>query len=229
MKIKDIYQYCIDNDYRPLLPPITYDSESPKWSDFWAKTYDVSDDNVYQMYDIEFNRRYAGFEYFDVFHSNDETVADVAERFWYDVAALLQINQKKYQQMYRIFLATDAQMPFDYNYDMTEVYGATKTTSVYGSHTDTIGEVTDTHKVAPFNSTTPQTESQDVTAQRQDTIGTHTDTVDGQSVTNTRRGNIGVQTAADIAKTFTNYFTKDFKFVELIFEDICKQLLTVGD
>ena len=135
----------------------------------------------------------------------------------------------EYAEMYRIFVATDAQIPFDYNYDMTETYGKTKTTSVYGSHTDTIGQIQDTHSVAPFNSIDPQVESQDTTAQRQDTIGSHTDTVDGDAVTNTRKGNIGVQTAGDIARVFTDFWNNHYKFMSMIFDDICKQLLMIGD
>lgn len=191
--------------------------------DFWDDVYG----DAASVYDREFARRYADFRYFDFMGS--ETTDDALADFSADVLSLLTMNQKKYAEMYRIFLATDEQMPFDYNYDMTETYGATKTTTIYGSHTDTIGQIQDTHSVAPFNSTTPQVESQDTTAQRQDTIGTHTDTVDGQQVTNTRKGNIGVQTSADIAKTFTDYWTRSFKFMDMIFDDICKQFLMIGD
>ena len=112
---------------------------------------------------------------------------------------------------------------------MTETFGKTKVTSVYGSHTDTIGQVQDTHSVAPFNSTIPQVESQDTTAQRSDTIGSHTDTVDGDAYTNTRKGNIGVQNSANIATDFTRYWSETYKFMSMIFDDICKQLLMIGD
>lgn len=225
-KISELYQYCVDNDNTPLLPPTEYDESNPQWYDFWSLTYDVSTDN-YKTYDLAFNRKFNDFIYYDLF--DNDNMQDVVSQFWYDIMSIFQVNQKKYQEMYRIFLATDQQMPFDYNYDMTETYGKTKTTTVIGSHTDTIGQVDDTHKVAPFNSTVPQVESQDITAQRSDTIGGHTDTVDGDAVTNTRKGNIGVQTAGDIARIFTNYWTKDFKFVDMIFNDICKELLFVGD
>ena len=190
--------------------------------DFWD---DVYGENA-SVYDREFARRYADFSYFDFMDSQtqEDTLADLSA----DVLSLLTINQKRYAEMYRIFLATDQQIPFDYNYDMTETFGATKTTTVYGSHTDTIGQIQDTHAVAPFNSTTPQVESQDTTAQRQDTIGTHTDTVDGQQVTNTRRGNIGVQSSSEIAEKFVSMWSK-YKFIELIFEDFCKQFLIIGD
>lgn len=239
-KIIDMYQHCIDNDNTPLLPPTEYDSDNPQWYDFWSLTYDVSSD-TYKTYDLEFNRRFSDFEYLDLF--DNESMADVVQQFWHDVMGILQINQKKYQEMYRIFLATDQQMPFDYNYDMTESTGKRKNTFTKGSESDTIGsrsdtygQVQDTHAVAPFNSTTPQTESTDTTAQRTDTIGSHTDTL-GQRIdtseddawTLSRKGNIGVQTAGDIARIFTQYWTKDFKFMDMIFNDICRELLFVGD
>ena len=241
-KISEIYQYCVDNNSRPLLPPTQYDPDSPQWFDFWSLTYDTSNDDIYQMYDLEFNRRFNDFEYLDLF--DNEEIADVADQFWYDVMGVLQINQKKYQEMYRIFMATDEQMPFDYNYDMTETTGKQKNTftkgsqsDTIGSRSDTIGQITESHNVAPFNSATATTaESEDITAQRTDTIGSHTDT-EGQRIdtsendewTLARKGNIGVQTAGDIARIFTQYFTKDFKYMDMIFNDIVKELLFVGD
>lgn len=190
---------------------------------WWTGSYEVAT----SAYDREFARRFSDFEYFDFLEGDDLDEAIV--NFHNDVLSILTFNQKKYAEMYRIFVATDTQIPFDYNYDMTETYGATKTTSVYGSHTDTIGQIQDTHSVAPFNSIVPQVESQDTTAQRQDIIGSHTDTVDGQQVTNTRKGNIGVQTAGDIARVFTDFWNNHYKFMSMIFDDICKQLLMIGE
>lgn len=190
---------------------------------WWTGSYEVAT----SAYDREFARRFSDFEYFDFLEGDDLDEAIV--NFHNDVLSILTFNQKKYAEMYRIFVATDEQIPFDYNYDMTETYGKTKTTSVYGSHTDTIGQIQDTHSVAPFNSIVPQVESQDTTAQRSDTIGSHTDTVDGDAVTNTRKGNIGVQTAGDIARVFTDFWNNHYKFMSMIFDDICKQLLMIGD
>lgn len=190
---------------------------------WWAGSYE----QAVPEYDREFARKFSEFLYYDFLEA--DVIADSRENFQSDVLSILTFNQKKYAEMYRIFVATDSQIPFDYNYDMTETFGKTKTTSVYGQHTDTIGQIQDTHSVAPFNSTTPQVESQDTTAQRTDTIGAHTDTVDGDAVTNTRKGNIGVQTAGDIARVFTDFWTNNYKFMNMIFDDICKQLLFVGD
>lgn len=213
-KVIEMYKDLGENE--TLLPTTT----GFAW---WTGSYEVAT----SAYDREFARRFSDFEYFDFLEGDDLDEAIV--NFHNDVLSILTFNQKKYAEMYRIFVATDAQIPFDYNYDMTETYGATKTTSVYGSHTDTIGQIQDTHSVAPFNSIVPQVESQDTTAQRQDIIGSHTDTVDGKQVTNTRKGNIGVQTAGDIARVFTDFWNNHYKFMSMIFDDICKQLLMIGD
>ena len=233
----DLYKYCQEEEgILPLLPSFEVDPDNPAWYDFFGNTYN---EDTYQAYDREFARRYRNFLYYDFM--NADTVADAYSNFLYDVASILQLNQKKYQEMYRIFVLSDADMPITYNYDMTETTGAQKQTSVkgqqqntYGSRTDTIGQIENTHSVAPFNTTTPQTDSQDITAQRQDTTGQHidtegsrTDTVDNDAWTLTRRGNIGTQTAADVAGSFVKFFDNNFKFMLMIFEDICKQLLMI--
>ena len=236
-RVIDLYKYCQEEEgILPLLPSFEVDPGNPAWYDFFGNTYN---EDTYQAYDREFVRRYRNFLYYDFL--NADTVADAYSNFLSDVISILNINQKKYQEMYRIFVLSDADMPITYNYDMTETTGAQKQTSVkgqqqntYGSRTDTIGQIENTHSVAPFNTTTPQTDSQDITAQRQDTTGQHidtegsrTDTVDNDAWTLTRRGNIGTQTAADVAGSFVKFFDNNFKFMLMIFEDICKQLLMI--
>ena len=117
-----------------------------------------------------------------------------------------------------------------------------------GAQENTDGAVTNTHSVAPMNSTTPQVEStdgkssqtfnygsrSDTEGQREDTYGSrtdttqeHTDELDSDEWTLTRKGNIGVQTAGDILRIHTQYWTEIYKFMQLIFDDISKQLLMV--
>lgn len=127
-------------------------------------------------------------------------------------------------------------------------YGATQETK--GQQTNTYGATSDTHSVAPFNATDSFTpESKDESAQYTNTDGQridsalahtdtdkshtdtdkeHTDEYDADEWTLTRKGNIGVQTGADIARIFENFWINN-KFMLLIFEDICKQLLFIGD
>lgn len=331
--------------------------------DFW--------DNVYgeapAVYDREFARKFSHFKYFDFMQA--DTVSDAREDFHSDIVSILTMNQKKYAEMYRVFLVEDEDDPITYNYDMVETTGKQKTTDTFGgtsfttgqqtftegeqidtkgletftkgsedktygatsatkgamdmtygatsvtkgqqtnttgsqtitkgSQEDTIGGVTNTHNVAPFNSTTGQMDSSDVrtsqtntegqridtngqredtegsrtdtalqhidtegsrtdttlqhvdtegqridtTSQRQDTKGQrqdtsgsrtdttlqHVDTHENDEWTLTRKGNIGVQTAGDILRIHTEFWTETYKFMNMIFDDIAKELLMIGD
>lgn len=246
---------------------------------FWDALYPTNS----AVIDREFARRFARFIYFDVFESDD--IAEAINNFKADVLSVLTMNQKKYAEMYRVFLVSDNDDPITYNYDMTETTGAQKQTNTYGEtsatkgteqftkgsetfdkgsetitkgqQVNTEGEVTNTHNVTGFNSNTLVAESSDTKGsqtitegqridtegQRQDTYGQridtygsrtdttleHVDTVDNDEWTLTRKGNIGVQTAGDILRIHTEFWTEHYKFMSLIFEDICKALLLVGD
>ena len=205
--------------------------------DFWEETYSAAP----AVYDREFARRFTTFEYFDFLDA--ETVAEARENFHADIVSILTFNQKRYAEMYRVFLVEDEDDPITYNYDMEETTGKQHTSSVKGSQENTtgqqintVGAQDDTHSVAPFNSSILTDESKDSTSQRQDTYGqridtdgSRTDTYDSDEWTLTRRGNIGTQTAADILRLHTAYWTEQYKFMQLIFDDIAKQLLMCGD
>ena len=204
---------------------------------FWEAIYTAQS----AVMDREFARRFAGFEYFDFLNATSKTDAKADLRA--DVLSILTFNKKRYEEMYRIFLVDDEDFPFIYNYDMTETTGAQHTETEYGATQDTkgqqintLGEQTLSHNVAPFNSTTAQLDSSDVNGQQQNTEGqrvdsslAHTDQFDSDEWTLSRRGNIGTQNAANIAEDFTAYWTEMYKFMQLIFDDICKQLLFVGE
>ena len=205
--------------------------------DFWEETYEANT----AVYDREFARRFTSFEYFDFMEA--DTIAEARENFHADVLSILTFNKKRYEEMYRVFLVEDEDDPITYNYDMTETTGAQHTESVKGEQTNTTGAQenttgaqTDTHNVAPYNTSTLTAESSDVSGsrtdnfgEREDTDGERTDTYDSDEWTLTRKGNIGVQTAADILRLHTQYWTETYKFFNLIFDDIAKQLLMVGD
>lgn len=205
--------------------------------DFWEETYEANT----AVYDREFARRYTSFEYFDFMEA--DTIAEARENFHADVLSILTFNKKRYEEMYRVFLVEDDDDPITYNYDMTETTGAQHTSSVKGeqlnttgAQENTTGSQTDTHNVAPYNTSTLTAESSDTSGsrtdnfgQRIDTDGARTDTYDSNEWTLTRRGNIGTQTAADILRLHSAYWTEQYKFMQLIFDDIAKQLLMVGD
>ena len=205
--------------------------------DFWEETYEAAP----AIFDREFARKYTSFEVFDFMDA--ETLEESKANFKADVLSILTFNKKRYEEMYRVFLVEDEDDPITYNYDMTETTGAQHTSSVKGeqqnttgAQENTTGAQTDTHNVAPYNTSTLTAESSDVSGsrtdnfgQRIDTDGARTDTYDSNAWTLTRRGNIGVQTAADILNLHSRYWTETYKFFNLIFDDIAKQLLMVGD
>lgn len=247
--------------------------------DFWDDVYGAAS----AEYDREFTRRYKNFLFFDFLEA--ETTSDALTNFKADVLSILTFNQKRYEEMYRVFCVTDEDDPLTYNYDMVETTGAQHTETEYGatsqtkgqetftkgqetftkgeeqltkgSQSNTIGGTTNTHAVAPYNVSTLTPESsdtmtqqsntegqridtegqridtnsqrQDTNSARTDTALAHTDQVDSDEWTLTRRGNIGVQTASDMLRLHTQYWTEQYKFMQLIFDDIAAQLLLIGD
>ena len=205
--------------------------------DFWENTYEAEP----AIFDREFARRYTSFEVFDFLDA--DTIEESKTNFKADVLSILTFNKKRYEEMYRVFLVSDEDDPITYNYDMTETTGAQHTESVKGEQQNTtgqqentVGQYTDTTSTNVADSNTLKVASQDQTSehtdtlgQRIDTDGERTDIYDSNEWTLTRRGNIGTQTAGDILNIHTRYWTETYKFFNLIFDDIAKQLLMVGD
>lgn len=211
-KILDLYKSLTAGE--TLLPTST----SFTW---WDQVYYPNS----SVYDREFARRYGDFRYYDFLEG--ETDSEAKQNLKADILSVLTINQKKYAEMYRIFTLSDTDMPITYNYDMTETTGAQHTETAYAEKQYTKGQQSDQHKIAPMNSVTTQLDSEDIEGQRIDTDGAHTDEFDSDEWTLTRKGNIGTQTAADVANSFMKFFDK-YKYMEMIFEDIAKELLMIG-
>ena len=205
--------------------------------DFWENTYEAEP----AIFDREFARRYTSFEVFDFLDA--DTIEESKTNFKADVLSILTFNKKRYEEMYRVFLVSDEDDPITYNYDMTETTGAQHTESVKGEQQNTtgqqentVGQYTDTTSTNVADSNTLKVASQDQTSEHTDTLGQRVDTegqrkdeYDANEWTLTRRGNIGVQTAGDILNIHTRSWTETYKFFNLIFDDIAKQLLMVGD
>ena len=205
--------------------------------DFWENTYEAQP----AIFDREFARRYTTFEIFDFMGA--ETMEESKANFKADVLSILTFNEKRYAEMYRVFLVEDEDDPITYNYDMIETTGAQHTESTKGSQQNTtgeqqntVGQYTDTTSTNVADASTLKVASQDQTSEHTDTLGQRIDTegqrkdeYDSDEWTLTRRGNIGVQTAGDILNIHTRYWTETYKFFNLIFDDIAKQLLMVGD
>lgn len=220
--VKDIFKCAVEN-HMVLFPTVT-------GFDFWNNVYTNSTNT---LYDQTFARLFASFYYNDWLNDDPDITAFTSlTHFQFEFISLLTLNRKKYEELYRLHIVTNDEAPYAYNYDMEEHFGVTHTEVKFtkGEQENTTGETTDTHKVAPMNTSTPLTESQDVTDQHTFTDGEREDSTetDTDEIVNTRKGNIGVQTFADIAGGFVDFWDGKYKFMMEIFNDICKQMLQVN-
>ena len=134
-------------------------------NDFWAEYR-----NNYARYDAVFNRMFNSFRYF--MQLEDDTLDEVVDQFRDDVYNHLLINQKKYEELYRVQVIPDDDYSLINNYDMQEImdkdvtdnqdntYGQRSDSGSFtkGSRTDTgsntKGQQSDntTESVAPYDS-----------------------------------------------------------------------------
>lgn len=223
--VKDMYKYSSENTTQLLS-----DYSADFWTDYITN---------YQVYDKLFCRLYRSWFYF--LQEHDQTIAEITEEFTEDVYAHLMLNEKKYSELYRIQVIDDDKYSLLDNYDMTESMDRDTTsnnTNTYGSRTDgdTIGAQTNTQtrKVAPFDSSTFNNESEvtEGMGARTDshTKGQQLDTLNNtgsEDYTLHRYGNIGVATATDMMDKARKFWTP-WQFYEMIFRDIARELLMIG-
>lgn len=194
-------------------------------------------------FDREFTRMFANYTYEDIFGDNAD---DIYNDWILDVKALFNKNAKKYSEFYRIHTVSDTDMPLAYNYDMTEKMDkdtADVSTSKVGQRTDVSNNsygnqnFSNANNVTGYNSNVEQRDNSGTSsngahndvlqftqgAQEQTQRGTGT-----EDYTLTRKGNIGVQTAADIARIFLNFWDDPrTNLYQVIFMDICRELLRI--
>ena len=120
--VEDIYKFCDDNDYFLL---------GQYMSDFWEYYREN-----HSYFDRLFMKSYRSFI---PFNCQNDTILDTAADFINDVLAWLTANDKRYSELYRLQLLTDEEEPVTYNYDMTEKYSGT-TSSTEGARSDTHAE-----------------------------------------------------------------------------------------
>ena len=116
--------------------------------------------------------------------------------------------------------------------EILDNYNVNETVTKEGSGNGSIvsGEREDklfnTTKVSPFDS---ENFYNDTTSDGSTRKGAETDTTSNaynETVTSNKKGNIGVQTGADMLGKHTNYW-KNFDFYNLVFSEIAKELLLV--
>ena len=178
----------------------------------------------YTELDRYFAIRYRSFRYFA--QEESDTIEVVTQNFTSSVYEHLLVNKKRYEELYRV------QAVDDNDYMLLDNYNVNETVTKEGSGNGSIvsGEREDklfnTTKVSPFDS---ENFYNDTTSDGSTRKGVETDTTSNaynETVTSNKKGNIGVQTGADMLGKHTNYW-KNFDFYNLVFSEIAKELLLV--
>lgn len=195
----------------------------PMLSDYTASFWQEYRQN-YKRYDKLFRRLYKSFKYF--MQDGSEDTEDVLTDFIDDVYNHLMANHKKYSELYRVYMISDDEYSIIDNYRITETMDKDTTSNNdnnYGSRNDTSGSI---HNVVPYNTFT---EYEDSSMNDTFSKGSEHDTLNNTGTEDyvlTRRGNIGVQTGADMLEKHSKYWDK-YTFMTQIFKEICAELLLV--
>lgn len=208
----------------------------------WWQEYE----NNTEVFDRAFAARFASFTY-EPYLDDADNIGELMVAFSNDVKVVFYKNMKKYEELYRVHTIADADLPLSYNYDMKE--NMNKNTSnqnamITGQRTDVdnlqVGsqKMADVNKVTAFNNnnentnTSASSETGSRNDVRQFTKGQETDTSRGtgtEEYTLTRKGNIGVQTGADILRIFNDFWQSPRAlFYNTVFDDIAMELLQIG-
>ena len=214
-------------------------------SEWWSNTYTT--ETAFDI-DILFTRYYSNYEFYssleDLF--DEYTDASAFSDFQQAVYTLFMKNDKKYTELYRIHTIPDNDAyELTNNYDMHETYSGSNSAqgaSITGQRTDvTIDQIGSQNssgldKVTGWNSSSENTKDSNTTSvgtredNHQFTKGQETDTSRTQgtdSHTLRRYGNIGVMTVDDLLKKHKDFWLI-WDFLQVIFDDICRDYLLIG-
>lgn len=178
----------------------------------------------YTELDRYFARRYRSFRYFP--QEESDTIEVVTQNFTSSVYEHLLVNKKRYEELYRVQSVNDNDYMLLDNYNVNETVtkeGSGNGSIVSGEREDKIYNTT---MVSPFDS---ENFYNDTTSDGSTRKGSETDTTNNsynETITSSKKGNIGVQTGADMLGKHTNYW-KNFDFYNLVFSEIAKELLLV--
>lgn len=222
---------------------VSQENETPLLSNFDAEWWTEYVTN-YALFDKFYMHLYKTFEYYN--QIPNETDEDVQYNFTLDVYTLLMKNNKKYTELWRIATIPDNDAyELTNNYDIHETYSGTNASqgsAITGQRTDVsidnVGEQESAglNKVTGWNSNSENTNDSNtgVIGSRQDTHqftkGQEQDTSrsQGQDAHTSRRyGNLGVMTVDDILRKHFDFW-QIFDFYQIVFNDICKELLLIG-
>ena len=238
--IKEIYKYDKENDYC-LLPLLSDISEGYEW---WNNIY--TDDN-HEVVDELYARLYNSYKFHTIHDSEDYDSETAAEDFRCAVFELFMKNNKKYTELYRIeVIPDDDAYALTNNYDLHETYSGSSSGSgsaITGQRTDVTNDQIGSQNSAGLNKVTGwNSGSENTRDSNEGAMGSRNDThqfTKGQqqdtsrtqgsdSHTLRRYGNIGVMTIQDMLEKQKNVWLP-WSFLQIIFDDICKEYLLIGD
>lgn len=225
---------------KPLLSE--YDAEF--WEEYLAN---------FERFDTAFAQKYAGYVFYysalweEGGGDPDKQPQLILTTFKKMVYNLLLKNHKKYTELWRIHTITDGEgYDLTNNYDLHETFSGNKSENgsvITGQRTDvTIDqtgeqESSNLNKVTGYNSSAENTNdsSNAAVGSREDTHqftkGQEQDTsqtAGTEGHTLRRYGNIGVQTVDDMLKKHNDFWIT-FSFYDIVFDDICRELLLYGE
>ena len=225
--VNDMYNYASQNSLKLL---------SDYSAEFWA---DYNEN--YEEYDKIFKRMFKSYVYYDQDITGDNPVSDVTEEFIDAVKGFLFINNKRFSELYKLYVSEEELNPYYNQYIRQTRTGSRllESESVLGSRTDsssvTSGQRTDTstNQVMTFNSADFVDASKVTNAKGQEidstsaTKGSETDT---QEVNETSGGTVIMQGATssitDNARKFKDMWS-GYEFYTYIFKEICKEFLLI--
>ena len=214
-------------------------------SEWWSGIYN---DDTSADIDILFTRYYASYEFYSAIEDlfDDYTDGQALSDFKQAIYTLFMKNDKKYTELYRIHtIPDDEAYALTNNYDMHETYSGSNSmngSAITGQRTDVtydnIGSQNSSNldKITGWDSGSENTRdsSNASVGSREDTHqftkGQEQDTSRTQGTdahTLRRYGNIGVMTVDDLLNKHKDFWLV-WDFLQVIFDDICRDYLLIG-
>ena len=214
-------------------------------SEWWTGIYNIE---TGKDIDLLFTRYYASYEFYSALEDlfDEYTDHNALSDFKQAVYTLFMKNDKKYTELYRIHtIPDDEAYALTNNYDMHETYSGSNSmngSAITGQRTDVtydnIGSQNSSNldKITGWDSGSENTRDssnasvgsredthQFTKGQEQDT--SRTEGIDSHTLR--RYGNIGVMTVDDLLKKHKDFWLV-WDFLQVIFDDICRDYLLIG-
>lgn len=226
--VKDMYDYTKENNLKLLS-----NYSSTFWSDYLAN---------YDKYDKMFMKLYMSYRYYIQNPYMENTIDDVTDDFIDTVYMYLMVNDKRFNELYKIKVLDDTDISLLTDYKLTEIMDGTKMyagTLTDGSRSDstsdTLGSRTDTttQQIEGFNSSDFSDSNKDTKVSgSQSNSGSYTK---GQQINTYNKGEDNDYTLTKEGYTGNPYdnvikFQKvwtNFEFMSYIFREISKEFLLI--